>query len=169
MSTQMWQKEFQKTVFSMPANMLFVNKSLVMFFEKKWWVARVFPYTGGFARGSPRYLTAKVLIVLAPARMEIWFRISNLFSWMFKGSITLGYFKEIEAFRRHSGNLCGHLIFEVVTYQVVSLIRSCFARSRCWNLVDPASSHMLVSKIKPCMSQYKSLYCTTANGSLKQL
>ena len=23
------------------------------------------------------------------------------------------------------------------------------------NLVDPASSHMLVSKIKPCMSQYK--------------
>ena len=36
-------------------------------------------------------------------------------------------------------------------------------------LVDPASSHMLVSKIKPCMSQYKSLYHTTANGSLKQL
>ena len=26
------------------------------------------------------------------------------------------------------------------------------------NLVDPASSHMLVSKIKPCMSQYKILY-----------
>ena len=24
-------------------------------------------------------------------------------------------------------------------------------------LVDPASSHMLVSKIKPCMSQYKLL------------
>lgn len=23
------------------------------------------------------------------------------------------------------------------------------------SLVDPASSHMLVSKIKPCMSQYK--------------
>ena len=23
------------------------------------------------------------------------------------------------------------------------------------NLVDPASSHMLVSKIKPCMSQYE--------------
>ena len=37
------------------------------------------------------------------------------------------------------------------------------------NLVDPASSHMLVSKIKPCMSQYKSLYGETANGSLKQL
>jgi hypothetical protein len=36
------------------------------------------------------------------------------------------------------------------------------------NLVDPASSHMLVSKIKPCMSQYKLLYGETANGSLKQ-
>ena len=42
----------------------------------------------------------------------------------------------------------------------------------CWfgnNLVDPASSHMLVSKIKPCMSQCKLLYGETANGSLKQL
>ena len=42
----------------------------------------------------------------------------------------------------------------------------------CWfgnNLVDPASSHMLVSKIKPCMFQYKLLYGETANGSLKQL
>ena len=26
------------------------------------------------------------------------------------------------------------------------------------NLVDPASSHTLVSKIKPCMSKYKRLY-----------
>ena len=30
--------------------------------------------------------------------------------------------------------------------------------------VDPAGSHMLVSKIKPCMSQYKLLYGETANG-----
>jgi hypothetical protein len=37
------------------------------------------------------------------------------------------------------------------------------------NLVDPASSHMLVSKIKPCMSQYKHFYGETAKGSLKQL
>ena len=36
-------------------------------------------------------------------------------------------------------------------------------------LVDPASSHMLVSKIKPCMSQYKHPYGETANSSLKQL
>ena len=34
-----------------------------------------------------------------------------------------------------------------------------------YNLVDPASSHMLVSKIQPCMSQYKQLNGETANGS----
>jgi hypothetical protein len=32
-----------------------------------------------------------------------------------------------------------------------------FARQRSY-LVDPASSYMLVSKIKPCMSKYKHLY-----------
>jgi hypothetical protein len=37
------------------------------------------------------------------------------------------------------------------------------------NLVDPASSHMLISKTKPCMSKYKFLYNETANSSLKQL
>lgn len=36
-------------------------------------------------------------------------------------------------------------------------------------LVDPASSHMLVSKIKPCMSKFMPLYGETANGSLNQL
>ena len=36
-------------------------------------------------------------------------------------------------------------------------------------LVDPASSHMLVSKIKPCMSKYKLLHSETANGSLDRL
>ena len=36
-------------------------------------------------------------------------------------------------------------------------------------LVDPASSHMLVSKIKPCMSKYKLQHSETANGSLNQL
>ena len=36
------------------------------------------------------------------------------------------------------------------------------------NLVDPASSHMLVSKIKPCMSQYEPLHGEIAYGSLKQ-
>jgi hypothetical protein len=37
------------------------------------------------------------------------------------------------------------------------------------NLVDPASSHMLVSKIKPCMSQHKLLHGETAKSSLQQL
>ena len=30
-----------------------------------------------------------------------------------------------------------------------------FPSAQCSNLVDPASSHMLVSKIKPCMCKYK--------------
>ena len=34
---------------------------------------------------------------------------------------------------------------------------SCFVGSQGSYLVDPASSHMLVSKIKPCMSKYKLL------------
>jgi len=34
---------------------------------------------------------------------------------------------------------------------------------------DPASSHMLVSKIKPCMYKYKFVYGETANGSLQRL
>ena len=37
------------------------------------------------------------------------------------------------------------------------------------NLVDPASSHMLVSKTKPCMCVYIFLHCETANCSLIQL
>ena len=34
----------------------------------------------------------------------------------------------------------------------------CFTAGDESYLVDPASSHMLVSKIKPCMSKYKHLY-----------
>ena len=37
------------------------------------------------------------------------------------------------------------------------------------NLIDPVSSHMLVSKVKPCMSQYTIMMLNTANGSLNQL
>ena len=38
-------------------------------------------------------------------------------------------------------------------------LRLCLLGSRKGSyLVDPASSHMLVSKIKPCMSKYKQLY-----------
>ena len=39
----------------------------------------------------------------------------------------------------------------------------------CGNLVDPASSHMLVSKIKPCMCVYTFQHNKTANCSLTQL
>ena len=51
----------------------------------------------------------------------------------------------------------------------VGLLSRRTASPTLFNLVDPASSHMLVSKIKPCMSQCKLLYGETANGSLKQL
>ena len=54
---------------------------------------------------------------------------------------------------------------------ISSILRECILRNLVddKNLVDPASSHMLVSKIKPCMSQCKLLKSKTANGSLKQL
>ena len=37
------------------------------------------------------------------------------------------------------------------------------------HLVDPASSYMLVSKIKPCMCVHKLLHSEPANGSITQL
>ena len=50
---------------------------------------------------------------------------------------------------------------EFFTIRVVSWVWCCkvvrIAYKKSY-LVDPASSHMLVSKIKPCMSKYKQLY-----------
>ena len=69
-------------------------------------------------------------------------------------------------------------------WDLVSVTRAWRRRRRTWSLllallclpcsagiylVDPASSHMLVSKIKPCMSKYKPIHGETANGSLNQL
>ena len=56
----------------------------------------------------------------------------------------------------------------------VRVLRSLEAATRVCNKlasypIDPVGSHMLVSKIKPCMSKYTSLYDETANGSLNQL
>ena len=55
-----------------------------------------------------------------------------------------------------------HLVEEARVEEVVLLkpreFRSAKSRRRCFQssyLVDPASSHMLVSKIKPCMSTYE--------------
>ena len=56
----------------------------------------------------------------------------------------------------------------VLTKMLVLLGLRTAVQHRDRNLVDPASSHMLVSKIKPCMSQYESQHGETANGSLKQ-
>ena len=46
---------------------------------------------------------------------------------------------------------------------LLGLLSSLFKASY---LVDPSSSHMLVSKIKPCMSKYNPLEGETAKGSL---
>ena len=43
--------------------------------------------------------------------------------------------------------MCGNLKYEISSSSEELIEYS--------NLVDPASSHMLVSKIKPCMSKYK--------------
>jgi len=57
-----------------------------------------------------------------------------------------------------------------VVHAAMSLVWACYRQCYRWYLVDSASSHMLVSKIKPCMSKYKAiLYGETANGSLNQL
>jgi hypothetical protein len=44
------------------------------------------------------------------------------------------------------------------TYDLVLLVLHSAVSFDSSYLVDPASSHMLVSKIKPCMSKYKHLY-----------
>ena len=47
--------------------------------------------------------------------------------------------------------------FAFVTRELRGIYFFAFAGDESY-LVDPASSHMLVSKIKPCMSKYKHLY-----------
>ena len=52
------------------------------------------------------------------------------------------------------------LIFFLITNTILTPDRPSLTRPKNSSyLVDPASSHMLVSKIKPCMSKYKQL-CT---------
>ena len=67
---------------------------------------------------------------------------------------------------------CSRFVFASCVSSNLSILHS----SASWhnsccedNLVDPASSHMLASKTKPCMSKYNLVYGETANGSLKQL
>lgn len=47
--------------------------------------------------------------------------------------------------------------------------KNMFLKNKNIILVDPASSYMLVSKIKPCMSKYTRIKSETAKGSLYQL
>ena len=52
-----------------------------------------------------------------------------------------------------------YLLLTIITINVIVLT----------NLVDPASSHMLVSKTKPCMRVFNFTHKETANCSLIQL
>lgn len=51
----------------------------------------------------------------------------------------------------------GATVLSICSREVGAPARAAFRSGRTGDssLVDPASSHMLVSKIKPCMSQYK--------------
>ena len=73
-------------------------------------------------------------------------------------------------------NLIYSNLFVVNTFLKIMLAKDACSLNYCLvtvnsysYLVDPASSHMLVSKIKPCMSKYILLHGETANGSLNQL
>ena len=54
-------------------------------------------------------------------------------------------------------------------YMSLCLFNKMFVKQLEFYLVDPASNHMLVSKIKPCMSEFKLIIGEAANGSLYQL
>ena len=51
-----------------------------------------------------------------------------------------------------------HLCLGIEVIFLVLDVSESFSEPQDSYLVDPASSHMLVSKIKPCMSKYKQLY-----------
>ena len=70
-------------------------------------------------------------------------------------------------FEKNHGDVAGSRLRNPIPLPLPLFIPSLASQDS--NLVDPASSHTLVSKIKPCMSKYKLLYCETANGSLNQL
>ena len=63
--------------------------------------------------------------------------------------------------------LCG-LIIWALGKLAPTLLWGPVCRSEDGYLVDPASSHMLVLKAKPCMSKFKQFKRETANGSLIQ-
>ena len=114
----------------------------------------------GLLTGACRMLTVG-LCGYSGVRIAVSACLIGLFRWICR-LMCAAWFTTVVIFDSLSGDLIVLLISAAGGR--VSRIRRL-----CTNLVDPASSHMLVSKIKPCMSQYKLLYGETANGSLKQL
>ena len=91
-----------------------------------------------------------------------WFGLEKQSVWL-RGKLVspvLILVTEPVAARIHTQTLLPACWFESVTGLSASSLRvktDLLAHSKGSYLVDPASSHMLVSKIKPCMSKYKLL------------
>ena len=64
-----------------------------------------------------------------------------------------------------------YVVLKCLLWDMYAMLIVCVFYYSSWtsNLVDPASSHTLVSKVKPCMSQLRSYRGTAANGSLQRL
>ena len=78
-------------------------------------------------------------------------------------------FGEIVCAKFHFTHFFLLIYFIIVDWTFVQSLNGLSSDNLNSYLVDPASSHMLVSKIKPCMSKYIPLHGETANGSLNQL
>ena len=65
---------------------------------------------------------------------------------------------EIVCRTKHEAGVHGGGVKSSSLYDLVRGVARCAVSFDSSYLVDPASSHMLVSKIKPCMSKYKHLY-----------
>ena len=67
--------------------------------------------------------------------------------------------------------MCGFLVtcMQAMVPSLWSVVLYIQSSANPYHLVDPASSHMLVSKIKSCMSEFKLMFGEAASGSLHQL
>ena len=112
------------------------------------WSPRTRPLLGGRVRLSGS-LPWRDLGSSTCYKLTLWWLLGSLGQW----SAVLASSEPGDAFYHSSAYSWVHLMNGAVANTWPVLCTSCL----CINsyLVDPASSHMLVSKIKPCMSKYK--------------
>ena len=115
-----------------------------------------------FARALSRFGRCCILLFTGVSACTAWFGIAvSVICFPLGRSMCSAY----SAFPHAYGD--GHLHYSEVC-DVASFTKRGDS-THYFHLVDPASSHMLVSKIKPCMSEFKLIFGETANGSLYQL